>query len=61
MVRGLDHLSALGMTTSDMPTGVQTTTEPDTVFFIDKLGKPSAPHGSGLPTVRQGDGAEGSR
>jgi hypothetical protein len=61
MGRGLEQPSILGLTTSAMPAGVQTTTEPDPFFFISKLGKPYAPHVSGIPTVRKGDGTEGNR
>ena len=61
MVRGRDHLSKLGVTTSDTPTGVQTPTGPDHILLHQQLGKPYAPHASGSLTVRKGDGAEGRR
>lgn len=61
MVRGLDHLSAVGVTISETPTGVQTPTGPDHILFHRQLGKPYAPHIRGIPTVRKGDGAEGMR
>ena len=43
MVRGQDHLSMLGVTTSKTPTGVQTPTVPDTLFFMDNWVSPTLP------------------
>jgi len=43
MVRGLDHPNPVGVTTSNMPTGVQTPTVPDIVFFIDNWVSPMFP------------------
>ncbi len=61
MVREQDHLSMLGVTTSKTLTGVQTPTGPLHTLLHQQLGKPYAPHVSGIPTVRKGDGAEGRR
>jgi hypothetical protein len=51
----------LGVTTSKTLTGVQTPTGPLHTLLHQQLGKPYAPHVSGIPTVRKGDGAEGRR
>jgi hypothetical protein len=51
----------LGVTTSKTLTGVQTPTGPVHILLHQQLGKPYAPHVSGIPTVRKGDGAEGRR
>jgi RNA-directed DNA polymerase len=59
--RGEDHLKRLGVTTSETPTGVQTPTGPHHTLLPEQLGKPSALHVCGIPTVRKGDGAEGMR
>ena len=42
-VRGQDHLSMLGVATSNMPTGVQTPTVPDIFFFTDNWVSPLLP------------------
>lgn len=43
MVRELDHFSDLGVATFIRLTGVQTPTEPDTLFFIDNSVSPMLP------------------
>jgi len=60
-VREQDHFRRLGVTTSKTLTGVQTPTGPHHILLHEQLGKPSAPHVSGIPTARKGDGAEGMR
>src|SRR5213594_2189188 len=61
MVRAQEHFMRLGVTTAKTLTGGQTPTEPDRPLLHGQLGKPSAPHRRGSPTVRKGDGAEGRR
>src|ERR1700675_5121655 len=61
MVHEQDRLSGLGAATSKTLTGVQTPTGPNHILLHRQLGKPSASHTRGIPTVRKGDGAEGRR
>ena len=61
MVREQDRFNGMEAATSNTLTGVQTPTGSVHILLCQQLGKPYAPHISGILTVRKGDGTEGMR